>query len=138
MIFFSFRFMVAIGFAILVLFILSAYYSLRNLVQKKRWLLKAAVWMIPAPFLASEAGWITAEMGRQPWAVYGLLPTWHSASSHSLTYMIFSLAGFVLLYTLFICVELYLMFKLARKGPEDEDGAANKLTNRGKGSLGLA
>jgi cytochrome d ubiquinol oxidase subunit I len=137
-IFWSFRLMVGIGFAMLVLLILSAYYSLRNLVQQKRWLLKAGLWMIPLPFIASELGWITAEMGRQPWAVYGMLPTWNSASSHSLTYMIFSLAGFVLVYTLFICVELYLMFKLARRGPEEEDGAANKRTNRGKGALGLA
>ena len=77
--------------------------------------------MIPVPFFASEAGWLTAEMGRQPWAVYGMLPTWNAASSHSLTYMIFSLAGFVLLYSLFIGVEMYLMFRLARKGPGREE-----------------
>jgi len=138
-IFWSFRFMIGAGFAILALLILSAYYSLRNLVQGKRWVLKAALWMIPVPFLASEAGWLTAEMGRQPWAVYELLPTWNAASSHSLTYMIFSLTGFVLFYTLFICVEMYLMFRLARKGPEKEEGVTtNKPTGRSNGSLGLA
>jgi cytochrome d ubiquinol oxidase subunit I len=137
-IFWSFRFMIGAGFAILALLILSSYYSLRNLVQQKRWLLKTALWMIPVPFLAAEAGWLTAEMGRQPWAVYGLLPTWNAASSHSLTYMIFSLSGFVLLYSLFICVEMYLMFNLARKGPEKEGGVTNRPTSPSKGSLGLA
>jgi cytochrome d ubiquinol oxidase subunit I len=130
--------MIGAGFAILALLILSSYYSLRNLVQQKRWLLKTALWMIPVPFLAAEAGWLTAEMGRQPWAVYGLLPTWNAASSHSLTYMIFSLSGFVLLYSLFICVEMYLMFNLARKGPEKEGGVTNRPTSPSKGSLGLA
>jgi cytochrome d ubiquinol oxidase subunit I len=139
-IFWSFRLMVAAGLAMLILLILSAYFSLRNLVEKKRWLLKAAVWMIPVPFIASEFGWITAEMGRQPWAVYGMLPTWNAASSHSLTYMIFSLTGFVLLYSLFICVEMYLMFKTARKGPKrsfeeaDNTGAG---PDQGEGFPGL-
>ena len=122
----------------LTLLILSSYYSLRNLVQEKRWLLKTALWMIPVPFMASEAGWLTAEMGRQPWAVYGMLPTWNAASSHSPAYMIFSLGGFVLLYSLFICVEMFLMFRVARKGPEKEEGAADKPAGRGKGSLGFA
>ena len=125
-IFWTFRLMVGAGFAMLTLLILSAYYSLRNLVQEKRWLLKTALWMIPVPFMASEAGWLTAEMGRQPWAVYGMLPTWNAASSHSPAYMIFSLGGFVLLYSLFICVEMFLMFRVARQGPEEEGDAANK------------
>jgi cytochrome bd ubiquinol oxidase subunit I len=137
-IFWSFRLMVGAGFAMLALLILSSYYSLRNLVQEKRWLLKAALWMIPVPFIASETGWVTAEMGRQPWAVYEMLPTWNAASSHSLTYMIFSLGGFVLLYSLFICVEMYLMVKVARKGPENECGTADAPADRRKGSLGLA
>ncbi len=137
-IFWSFRLMVGAGFAMLAMLILSSYYSLRNLVQEKRWLLKSALWMIPVPFLASETGWLTAEMGRQPWAVYGMLPTWNAASSHSVTYMIFSLAGFVLLYSLFICVEMYLMFKLARKGPGEEGDVSAEPSDGQKGSLGLA
>jgi cytochrome d ubiquinol oxidase subunit I len=52
--------------------------------------------------------------------------------------LIFSLVGFVLLYSLFICVEMYLMFKLARKGPETEKDAANPPAGRSRGSLGLA
>ena len=92
--------------------------------QYKRTFLKFAVWMIPAPFLACEAGWLVAEIGRQPWTVYGLLPTWMSASTHSVGYMVFSLIGFVAVYTVFIVIEMYLMVRAIRKGPDDGNGAA--------------
>ncbi|MBU2809655.1 cytochrome ubiquinol oxidase subunit I, partial [Acidithiobacillus ferrooxidans F221] len=67
-----------------------------------------------------EFGWITAENGRQPWTVFGWLPTFVSASTHSVGYMVFSLIGFTLLYSSFIAAELYLMFKYARLGPQDD------------------
>ncbi len=63
-------------------------------------------------------GWVTAEVGRQPWTVFGILPTWMSASSHSVAYMVFSLVGFVLLYSIFIVIEMFLMIKFVRRGPE--------------------
>ncbi len=115
--FWSFRIMVAFGFAFIAVFAFSAYYSLRNELEKHPWVLKAAMWSIPLPVLACEYGWIVAENGRQPWSVYGWLPTFVSASTHSVGYMVFSLAGFALLYSLFIAAELYLMFKYARLGP---------------------
>jgi cytochrome d ubiquinol oxidase subunit I len=140
-IFWSFRLMVAAGFAMVALFILSAYYSLRNMVEGKPWLLKFGLWMIPVPFIASEAGWITTEMGRQPWAVYGMLPTWNAASSHSLAYMVFSLIGFVVLYSIFIAVEMYLMLMFARGGPGDPDSGSKGFDDEGaarrSGTLGL-
>ena len=140
-IFWSFRFMVGAGFTMLILLIFSAYYSLRNMVQEKRKLLVTLVWLIPLPFLACEAGWITAEVGRQPWAVFGMLPTWNAASSHSFLYMLFSLSGFVLLYSIFIVVEMVLMFKYARLGPSSDDSEQKTSEGRSrddKGSLGLA
>ncbi|HET7329993.1 cytochrome ubiquinol oxidase subunit I [Dyella sp.] len=118
--FWSFRAMVAMGLAMLAFFVLATIYTMRNNVQHKRWLLKMAVWMIPVPFIACEMGWLVAELGRQPWTVYGMLPTWMSASTHSVGYMIFSIAGFVALYTLFILIEMYLMVRTIRIGPADE------------------
>ncbi len=115
--FWSFRIMVALGLGFLVVFAFGAYYSLRNQLEKHPMVLRAAMWAIPLPILACEFGWITAENGRQPWTVYGWLPTFQSASSHDVGYMIFSLIGFALLYSSFIAVELYLMFKFARLGP---------------------
>lgn len=118
-IFWSFRLMVAMGLAMLAFFVLAVLYSMRNRIEQQRWFLKIAVWMIPVPFLACEFGWLVAELGRQPWTVYGVLPTWMSASTHSVGYMIFSLTGFVVLYTLFIIAEMYLMLRAIRKGPEE-------------------
>ncbi|WP_049621500.1 cytochrome ubiquinol oxidase subunit I [Frateuria defendens] len=119
-VFWSFRAMVVLGLCMLAFFVLALIYTMRNNVERQRWLLKIAVCMIPVPFIANETGWLVAELGRQPWTVYGVLPTWMSASTHSLGYMIFSLIGFVSLYTVFIVIEMYLMVRTIRRGPDDE------------------
>ena len=121
-VFWSFRLMVAFGLAMLAFFILAPLYSLRNELQQRTWLLRAALWMIPVPFLADECGWLVAELGRQPWTVFGVLPTWMSASTHSVTYMAFSLAGFLALYSIFIVIEMYLMVRAIRVGPAGHGG----------------
>ena len=118
-VFWAFRLMVALGFLMLFFLIWATLLSLRGQEMRSPAFLKFAPWMIPAGFLACEMGWVTAEIGRQPWTVYGQLPTWISASTHSVAYMVFSLIGFVTLYSIFIVVEMYLMFKFARKGPEE-------------------
>jgi cytochrome bd ubiquinol oxidase subunit I len=121
-VFWSFRLMVGFGLLMLAFFVLATLYSLRNRVQDRKWLLRAAVCMIPVPFLANEVGWLVAELGRQPWTVFGILPTWMSASTHSVTYMAFSLIGFVALYSALIVVEMYLMVRAIRLGPPEPDG----------------
>ncbi|MGA7594480.1 MAG: cytochrome ubiquinol oxidase subunit I [Gallionella sp.] len=118
-IFWTFRLMVAFGLLMLAFLIMAVIYTLRNDVEQHRWFLRLAPWMIPIPFLACEMGWLVAELGRQPWTVYEMLPTWMSASTHSVAYMVFSLTGFVLLYSIFIAVEMYLMVKFIRKGPDE-------------------
>jgi cytochrome bd ubiquinol oxidase subunit I len=122
--FWAFRLMVGLGLLFVVVFAFGAYYSLKNRLEQNRWVLWAAMLAIPLPVLACEYGWITAENGRQPWSVFGVLPTFMSASSHTVGYMVFSLAGFALLYSLFIAVELYLMFKFARLGPTPHEEPA--------------
>ena len=119
--FWTFRLMVAFGLLMLAYFVLAVIFSLRRDIHRQRWFLRIAPWMIPVPFIACEMGWLTAEIGRQPWTVYGVLPTWMSASSHSVGYMAFSLAGFVLLYSIFIAIEMYLMVKFIRKGPDESE-----------------
>jgi cytochrome d ubiquinol oxidase subunit I len=120
-IFWSFRIMVGLGLLMLGYFILAVIYTLRNQVEHKRGFLRLALWSIPVPFIACEMGWLVAEIGRQPWTVYQILPTWMSASTHSVAYMVFSLTGFVVLYSIFIAIEMYLMVKAVRDGP-DPDG----------------
>lgn len=123
-IFWVFRIMVGCGLLMLAYFVISVILSLRGDVTRQRWFLKLAPWMIPVPFIACEMGWVTAEVGRQPWTVFGVLPTWMSASSHSVGYMIFSLVGFVLLYTVFAAVEVFLMARFIRKGPDSDHADA--------------
>ncbi len=130
-VFWSFRVMVGLGLLMLAFFVLAALYSLRNTVQSKRWFLKVAVWMIPVPFLANECGWLVAELGRQPWTVFDVLPTWMSASTHSVAYMVFSLIGFLGLYSLFIVIELYLLVRAIRLGPAEPGGSGEALGGHG-------
>lgn len=115
--FWSFRFMVALGFSFLALFILAFYFSSKNDYEKKRWFLRWALFFIPMPYLASELGWFVSEYGRQPWSIYGILPTSDSVSTLSSRSLVFSLTGFTIFYTVLLVVELYLMFKFVRLGP---------------------
>jgi cytochrome d ubiquinol oxidase subunit I len=115
--FWSFRLMVALGFGFALLFILSFWHSLKDSFADKKWLLRWAVLFIPMPWVAAELGWFVAEYGRQPWSIFGVLPTRLSASTLSVGSLYGSIAGFVGFYTLLLIVELYLMFKFARLGP---------------------
>ncbi len=85
--------------------------------MQKKWLLKFAVLMIPAPWIAIESGWFVAEYGRQPWTVYGVLPTHLSVSNINVNSVLMSLAGFVAFYTILAIVEMYLMVKYVKIGP---------------------
>ncbi|MDR3368527.1 cytochrome ubiquinol oxidase subunit I [Rhodoferax sp.] len=115
--FWGFRIMVGLGFAMLMLFGLAFYGTLKTSVEQKPWLLKWALWMLPAPWLACELGWFVAEYGRQPWSIYGVLPTHMSVSTLSVGNVYGSLAGFIGFYTVLLVVEMFLMFKFARMGP---------------------
>ncbi len=116
-IFWSFRVMVALGFAFALLLGLSLYHTVRGTFIKQRWLLRWAVWFIPMPWIAAELGWFVAEYGRQPWTIYGVLPTHLSASSLSVGSLYGSLTGFIVFYTGLLIIEMYLMVKFSRKGP---------------------
>jgi cytochrome d ubiquinol oxidase subunit I len=115
--FWTFRIMVALGFSMLALFALAFWSTLRMQCDARPWLLKWALWMLPAPWVACELGWFVAEYGRQPWTIYGVLPTHLSVSTLSVANVYGSLAGFVGFYTLLLVVEVYLMVKFARLGP---------------------
>ena len=86
-------------------------------VGEKKWLLRAAFYGLPLPWIAVESGWFVAEYGRQPWAIGEVLPTAVANSSLTAGDLIFSMVLICGLYTLFLVAELFLMFKFARKGP---------------------
>jgi cytochrome bd ubiquinol oxidase subunit I len=115
--FWTFRIMVAAGFAMLLIFLLAFYYNARRVIEQKRWLLRIALYSIPLPWVAIETGWFIAESGRQPWAIGEVLPTFLATSSLNATDLIISIAGFVTFYTFLLVIEMWLMFHFARKGP---------------------
>ncbi len=115
--FWSFRIMVGLGLWFLFLFTAAFVVLARRHLADNRWLMHAALWSIPLPWIAAELGWIVAEYGRQPWSISEVLPTYLSVSSVTVGQVWFSLAGFVAFYTGLLVVELYLMFKYARLGP---------------------
>ena len=115
--FWSFRVMVGLGFLMLALFGFAAWYSVKGSFADHRWLLRAALWSLPMPWIACELGWFVAEYGRQPWTIYGVLPTHLSVSTLTVGSLYGSIAGFVGFYTILLIVELYLMVKFARQGP---------------------
>ncbi|ACQ94303.1 cytochrome bd ubiquinol oxidase subunit I [Tolumonas auensis DSM 9187] len=116
-IFFSFRAMVGAGVLMLLLIGLAFYDSCRHRIGERTWLLKALLWGIPLPWIAIEAGWIVAEIGRQPWTIGEVLPTYLSASTLSTSDLLFSMIGICAFYTVLLVIEMYLMVKFARKGP---------------------
>ena len=124
--FWAFRIMVGIGFLLLFIFSASFYYATKCTIADKKWLLRLALYGIPLPWIAAETGWVVAEYGRQPWTINGILPTQLSTSNIDVSNVYFSLAGFVVFYTLLLAAELFLMFKYARLGPQNCKRAAPK------------
>lgn len=116
--FFSFRVMAACGFFFILLFAIGFYLSVKRKLHTSRWYLHLAFWSLPLPWIAAELGWVVAEYGRQPWVVQGILPTFMGTSSVSASQVLTSIAGFIIFYTLLAIVELYLMVKYIRLGPD--------------------
>ncbi|BAT70919.1 cytochrome d ubiquinol oxidase subunit I [Thermosulfidibacter takaii ABI70S6] len=114
--FLSFRLMVGLGFLFILISVLS--WLFRNRIEEKRWLLRVLSFAIPLPYLACQFGWIVAEVGRQPWIVYGLMKTKNAVSPLSGTQVLVSLVFFILVYTALGVVDVYLLAKYAKKGPE--------------------
>jgi cytochrome bd ubiquinol oxidase subunit I len=118
--FFSFRIMVLLGFYFIALFGTMFVLASRREVERYRWLLHVCLWSLPLPWIAAELGWVVAEVGRQPWTIDGVLPTFLSVSSVPASNVWISLAGFVLFYSVLACVEVYLMVRTIRLGPDTE------------------
>jgi cytochrome d ubiquinol oxidase subunit I len=113
--------MVAIGMALIGLTLAACFFWWRGTLFGKRYLLWVFVWAVILPQLANQFGWYTAEMGRQPWVVYGLLRT-SDALSNTVTanHVLFSLIGFTIIYALLLGLFIYLLNKKIKKGPYDE------------------
>ncbi|WP_420138402.1 cytochrome ubiquinol oxidase subunit I [Sphingomonas sp.] len=117
--FWSFRIMALIGFAMIGLFAIAFLLCSLRLHTQTRWFLKLAVAAIPLPWVAVELGWIVAELGRQPWAIEGVLPTFLAPSSLTRPMLITTIVGFTALYGALAVIEIRLMIASIRKGPHD-------------------
>ena len=115
--FLSFRAMVGLGTLFILLMLIGIWK--RNKLVDTPWFLKAMVLAIPLPYLTMQFGWIVAEVGRQPWIVYGLMKT---ADAHSPITGLqggLSLAAFVVVYCLLSVIAFHTIIKYAKKGPSE-------------------
>jgi cytochrome d ubiquinol oxidase subunit I len=117
--FMSFHLMVGLGVMMMFLMLLGVFFWWRHALEKHRWWLWLAVIAIPAPIIATEFGWMTAEVGRQPWIVQGLMMVSAGTSpSVSATDVTISLVGILLLYSLLFFLWIYGLTREIRRGPE--------------------
>lgn len=116
--FYSFRVMVALGLYFIILFAVAFWQMNVKRNFDKKCLLKICLLSLPLPWIAAELGWIVAEYGRQPWVIEGILPTALGISPVSYAKVLTSLIGFVVLYSTLLVVDIYLMVKYVKIGPE--------------------
>jgi len=119
LLFWSFRIMVGLGFLFIFMFAFAFYVSARQSFEHHRKFLILAAFSLPLPWIAAELGWVVAEVGRQPWVIDGILPTRLGVSSLSGGQVLGSLIGFVVFYSVLAAVDIYLMLRYARLGPQD-------------------
>jgi cytochrome d ubiquinol oxidase subunit I len=116
--FVSFHSMVALGSFFILVMLVTFIQIRRNRLWSNKWLLRILLWSIPLPLAACELGWITAEVGRQPWIVYGLLRT---ANAHSVSVtaseILFSIIIFGIIYLLLGILYVYLLAREVKHGP---------------------
>lgn len=120
-VFLSFRLMVMLGTLFLTLSAIAFYLSWKDRLEANPLFLRIILYTIPLPYLAVQLGWIVAEVGRQPWIVYGVLRTSEGVSRQiEPVQVLTSLIGFGLFYSFLGILDFYLLAKYARKGPEED------------------
>ena len=117
LIYWAFRVMVGIGSFLLLRMVAVLWSERKGKLQKMRWLQWGALLSIPLVYLAGEAGWVVAEVGRQPWVIEGLLPVKAAVSSVSVGAVQTTFWLFVAIFTLFLVIEMRIMFKAIVHGP---------------------
>ena len=124
--------MIAIGMILIALTLYASFKWYRGTLFNQRWLLWIFVFAVLLPQIANQLGWFAAEMGRQPWVVYGLLRT-SDALSQSVTAsnVLFSLIMFAVIYLLLFLLFIYLLDKKIKKGPYSEEAVDKRPLQEG-------
>ena len=120
LVYWSFRVMVGLGGALLLLMGVVLWAEYKKRLTSMTWLQWAALLSIPLVYVAGQAGWIVAEVGRQPWVIEGLLPVKAAVSSVSVAAVQTTFFIFVAIFTLFLVIELRILTNAIKKGPEIE------------------
>ena len=127
MVYWPFRIMVGLGCFLLLLMVVVLWAERKDRIASLTWLQWVALCSIPLVYMAGQAGWIVAEVGRQPWAIQDLLPVNAAVSSLSAGAVRTTFFVFVAVFTLFLVIELRILVKAIRKGPGvDEQGLSDK------------
>ena len=127
MVYWLFRIMVGLGCFLLLLMVVVLWAERKDRIASLTWLQWVALCSIPLVYIAGQAGWIVAEVGRQPWAIQDLLPVNAAVSSLSAGAVRTTFFVFVAVFTLFLVIELRILVKAIRKGPGvDEQGLSDK------------
>jgi len=115
----SFHIMIYLGVLFIALTLLASYYRWRGTLFEKRWLLWVFVIVVPLPYLANQLGWVAAEVGRQPWVVYGMLRTSDAVSKAVVAEQVLgSIIMFIVIYALLFAVWAYILNDKIQHGPE--------------------
>lgn len=123
--FYSFHIMVILGFYFIIFFLLGLFYTLKGKIHKHRTYLKMALWTIPLAYIASQAGWILAEAGRQPWVIQDLMPTMSAVTKISVGAVQVTFWLFAIIFTTLLIAELKIMMRQIKIGPKSEGGASH-------------
>ena len=116
--------MVGLGTIFIAVMLVAAFLMWRGKLYDSRWMLWILMLCVPLPYIANTAGWMTAELGRQPWLIYGLMRTAHGVSPRvGAGNAWFTLIGFMGMYTVLAMLWLFLVYREIDEGPgpEDED-----------------
>lgn len=117
--FYSFHIMVGLGFLFILFFAIVLLLSLKNKLADKRWLLVTGIIMIPLAYVATEAGWLVAEIGRQPWVIQDILPTMAAVSNIETSTVKITFWLFAIVFTALLIAELKIMFHQIKTGPKE-------------------
>jgi len=117
--FYSFHIMVGLGSWFVALFLLALYFSMIGKIEEKKLLLRAALFSIPLGYIAGEAGWIVAEVGRQPWAIQDMLPVGMATSHLDTTAVVITMSLFTIIFTALLIAEIKIMVTQIKLGQEE-------------------
>jgi len=119
LLFYCFHIMIGLGTIFIAILGVEALLLWRNVIWNSRAALWILMMLLPFPFIANTAGWITAEVGRQPWLIYGVMRTEQGTASHlSAGNVLFTLLGFMGIYTVISVLFLYVVYREIERGPE--------------------